>query len=190
MQIPRNIIFCVLNSLIWISLGVIEFIGLGKHIDTTSSESVAKQGIMVTLASMFATFWLMICLNPDNLVLHKNIVRIYTLLQASYFIMYFGFSGQWINDDSKISITFSSDINDWSKTKLVLTFIVLLFWAYLGFTVWFSDKYTYSQFGCEMRITQPTPPPPLPTPSRPQPPTSLPPSARSRSSLPLIPPPL
>ena len=146
-------ILCGIIAAIWICLSIIEFIGLGTHIDNTNPQSVAKQGIMFTFASVIATFWMIVSFDSSFLKLHKKIVILFCVLQCIYFIMYF-ISGSWINDDSKISFSFSG-VNDWSKAKQFLSIFGMLFLIYTFFLA-IVDKNIWTQ-----KITLIMTPPPI-----------------------------
>jgi hypothetical protein len=120
-------ILCAIIAGIWICLSVIEFIGLGTHIDSTDPQSVAKQGIMFTFEPSFPK-------------IHKRVVILFCVLQIVYFLMYF-ISGGWINNDSKISFT---DTNEWGKAKLSLSILGIIFLSYTFFLA-IVDKNTWVQ---------------------------------------------
>jgi hypothetical protein len=133
-------ILCAIIAGIWICLSVIEFIGLGTHIDSTDPQSVAKQGIMFTFASVITTFWIIMAFEPSFPKIHKRVVILFCVLQIVYFLMYF-ISGGWINNDSKISFT---DTNEWGKAKLSLSILGIIFLSYTFFLA-IVDKNTWVQ---------------------------------------------
>ena len=132
-------ILCGIIAVIWISLAVIEFIGLGGHIDNTKPESVAKQGMMFTFSSCIATFWIIMTFEPMIPKAHRKLLILFCVLQCIYFIMYF-ISNQWILDESKISFT---DTSNWAKSKLIISILGIVFLVYV-FSLAIIDKTKYT----------------------------------------------